>query len=98
MTTNLEKQFFDTFGIEETYFEHFHGDGYDYPQITDRILLNLLCYVQTSPYFTRPISWNSIDKVKEDVLIGLIIIMNLDIHEKRKEKVKQDIQKIFKEQ
>ena len=41
MTTDLEKHFFDTFGIEERYFEHFHGDGYDYPQITDHILLEL---------------------------------------------------------
>lgn len=108
---NLEQKFFDTFGIPQLcckeyitnctrYGECEECENYDnnfstYPQITDRKLLELLCYVEKSPYFCRPISWNSIDKVKEDVLIGLIIVMNLQIHEQRKQKVKQDIQKIF---
>lgn len=114
MTTDLEKQFFDTFGIPQLcckeyitnctrYGECEECENYDnnfstYPQITDSILLQLLCYANASPYFMRPISYSEIDKVKQDVLIGLIIIMNLGIHEKRKEKVKQDIQKIFKEE
>ena len=45
MTTELEKQFFDTFGIEpKPLFSTRNGytdDAYLYPQITDRILLEL---------------------------------------------------------
>lgn len=51
MATNLEKQFFDTFGIEpkETPSREYDSDGeicsyyVEYPQITDRILLELIC-------------------------------------------------------
>lgn len=51
MTTDLEKQFFDTFGIEpyETPSREYDSDGeicswyVEYPQITDRILLKLYC-------------------------------------------------------
>ena len=49
MTNELEKQFFDTFGIEPR--PIYSGSklynpfvtGYDYPTITDRILLELIC-------------------------------------------------------
>lgn len=47
MTTELEKQFFDTFGIEpKPLFSTRNGytdDAYYYPQITDHILLELIC-------------------------------------------------------
>jgi hypothetical protein len=47
MTTELEKQFFDTFGIEPVAFVDF-TTGYSdwifhYPLITDHILLKLIC-------------------------------------------------------
>ena len=63
MTTELEKQFFDTFGIEPREYTQctsmgcrdIYGDcnncqfhniyKIDYPQITDRILLELICIV-----------------------------------------------------
>ena len=49
MTSELQKQFFDTFGIEPK--PIYSGSklynpfvtGYDYPTITDRILLELIC-------------------------------------------------------
>jgi len=48
MTDNLEKQFFDTFEIKEKYVSHydelypdFKHYTMEYPQITDRILLEL---------------------------------------------------------
>ena len=49
MTTDLEKQFFDTFGIEPI-----TGIGLvkfkepSYPTITDRILLELICIINQS--------------------------------------------------
>ena len=51
MTNELEKQFFDTFGIEpiEIPSREYDSDGeicsyyVEYPQITDRILLELIC-------------------------------------------------------
>ena len=53
MTNELEKQFFDTFGIEKISswktVDAGKMFGYesvkDYPQITDRILLELICIV-----------------------------------------------------
>lgn len=44
MVTDLEKQFFDTFGIEPDKSEnaYFTGRYGDYPTITDRILLELM--------------------------------------------------------
>ena len=46
MTNELEKQFFDTFGIEERELEYPDNFTY-YPEITDRILLELLFILTT---------------------------------------------------
>lgn len=54
MTNELEKQFFDTFGIEpiEIPSREYDSDGeicsyyVEYPQITDRILLELICFIE----------------------------------------------------
>lgn len=64
MTTNLEKQFFDTFGIEprqtckvtstcNNYVNYNDCNGcnsYKYPQITDRILLELIRIIGKKPF------------------------------------------------
>ena len=42
MTNELEKRFFDTFGIEKKELEYPDNFTY-YPEITDRILLELIC-------------------------------------------------------
>ena len=109
MTKELEKQFFDTFGIEPKHndgckladkywankeladeyitFDNYmnscctHGDSgacfstceyaYDdveYPQITDRILLELICILRNSYY----VSGENIEVLKERVLSGCI--------------------------
>ena len=70
MTNELEKQFFDTFGIEPKIRFHcansqpcahtgfhcksctYHSKDVIYPQITDRILLELICIAHTSPVIT----------------------------------------------
>ena len=42
MTNKTEKQFFDTFGIEERELDYPDNFTY-YPEITDRILLEMIC-------------------------------------------------------
>ena len=55
MTSELEKQFFDTFGIEERELEYPDNFTY-YPEITDRILLELICIANQHEDY--PISTN----------------------------------------
>lgn len=64
MTNELEKQFFDTFGIEpiEIPSREYDSDGeicsyyIEYPQITDSILLELIC--MANQHEDYPISTN----------------------------------------
>ena len=66
MTNELEKQFFDTFGVEprlKTFAIKRNEKGemeyppiYEYPQITDRILLELIC--MANQHEDYPISTN----------------------------------------
>ena len=74
MTNELEKQFFDTFGIEPR--PIYSGSklynpfviGYDYPIITDRILLELIIILGTiCTVFDK-----NVDDLKENVLKNLI--------------------------
>ena len=51
----IEKQFFDTFGIEEKELEYPDNFTY-YPKITDRILLELIC--MANQHEDYPISTN----------------------------------------
>ena len=65
MTNELEKQFFDTFGIEQKTIiesryslntEYYEEKVEKYPQITDRILLELICILTKNDeygYFGR---------------------------------------------
>ena len=72
MTNELEKQFFDTFGIEPK--PIYSGSklynpfvtGYDYPTITDRIYLMLLATLTCISSIEFPFS--DIQKLKEDIL------------------------------
>ena len=48
MTSELEKKFFDTFGIKKKELEYPDNFTY-YPEITDRILLELICILSKSP-------------------------------------------------
>ena len=98
MTNELEKQFFDTFGIEPKY-----EDGtcdmddecrytecstcqrinkFNYPQITDRILLELIC-INNRHYITLEdlICPKNIETIKESVLKKLIERNNVMVEE-----------------
>lgn len=86
MTTKLEKQFFETFGIEERELDYPDNFTY-YPDITDRILLELICFFSTEiDYFTCCSS--DIETLKEDILTEFIFNNKLID--------KQQVQALFK--
>ena len=81
MTNELEKQFFDAFGIKPK--PIYSGSklynpfvtGYDYPTITDRILLELICILskyQKDRGSLLEIDEISLDEIKEEILEMLI--------------------------
>lgn len=98
MTNKLEKQFFDTFGINKRIeFETCHAidSSYTYstaikryPQITDRILLELICILsrwhldEREPYEITSIN---IDQLKNQILSNSLYIAK---HEKAKRRVR----------
>ena len=70
MTTDLEKQFFDTFEIEPDTSEvaYFTGNM-GYPQITDRMWLELVrIYASRNIFLLR----KNMEDFKYDILTGLI--------------------------
>ena len=76
MTNELEKQFFDTFGIEPKIIDTAVGRGFyiehnrveKYPQITDSILLELIIILGSiCTVFDK-----NVDDLKENVLKNLI--------------------------
>ena len=68
MTNKTEKQFFDTFGIEERELDYPDNFTY-YPEITDHILLELICIAHTSPVIT--FVSRDVKSLKEEVLMVL---------------------------
>ena len=84
MVTKLEKQFFDTFGIEPRQtckvtstcnnFVNYNDcngcNSYKYPQITDRILLELICICPD----LDEVFFTDIAKLKETLLTSYIKI------------------------
>ena len=92
MTNKIEKQFFDTFGIKPVpiYSEFWHIRD-KYPQITDHILLKLICILtcwhldEREPYETTSINR---EQLKNQVLSDIICIAGC-------ETTKYQVQKIF---
>ena len=101
MTTEIEKQFFDTFGIEpkEKVNQTFNGAEFkvetikEYPQITDHILLELICILtrwhldEREPYEIMSIN---IEQLKNQILSNSLYIA-------KHLKAKQQVQALFKE-
>ena len=109
MTNELEKKFFDTFGIEATQkcakpllkttsgfcnaYKNCIGCDYNdlkYPQITDRILLKLICILGNTSYFLitddgLPID---VDGLKKSVLHSLTLQAKVDKNKALKHKVR----------
>ena len=103
MTNELEKQFFDTFGIEPKYktcvfkycknkkeydCENCNDREWHYPQITDRILLELICILtrwhldECEPYEIMSIN---IEQLKNQILSNSLYIAK---HAKAKHQVR----------
>ena len=104
MTNELEKQFFDTFGIEpithavwdstETKWKNFES-WEEYPQITDRILLELMLLY---PHYTC-LSFcignqHTIENLKEDVMEEFIDMYNQQPND---EEFKHQVRTLFEE-
>ena len=95
MTNKLEKQFFDTFGIEAKTNQvygmqlDYHID--EYPQITDRILLKLL--VIMTRYTDIIEGFDSVQELKEFVLKDLMYSLT----QQECDIVKQQVRTLFKE-
>lgn len=92
MATDLEKQFFDTFGIEFNLSENAYFTGtIGYPQISDRILLELV--VIMTRYTDIIEGFDSIDELKNFVLTDLMYSLT----QSEADIVKQQVQALFKE-
>lgn len=113
--SEIEKQFFETFGIEpERLFickREYHSEVStqptckgcneaieqgEYPQITDRILLELICILGNTNHFliTDEGSPIDIDGLKKSVLHSLILQARFN----KNKYLKQQIRKLFEEE
>lgn len=106
MTTELEKQFFDTFGIEPEYktcifeycknkkendCENCNDREWHYPEITDRILLELICILTKLQAIEKDyyrLHFCTYKTIKDQVLGDCIC---------EKEFVQHQVQALFKE-
>ena len=96
MITDLEKQFFDTFGIEFNLDENAYFTGtIGYPEITDRILLELIC-ILTKRFDYADQNWltkcNDTKELKVSVLRLLLLCPTRIINE-----YKNQVQALFKD-
>ena len=91
MTNKIEKQFFDTFGIEpSTKYDYCWKSKENkdklYPQITDRILLELIC-IASQPDVYIEIEGKDVETIKNNLLENFMFF---------KRDVKEDIHTLFK--
>lgn len=103
MTNKLEKQFFDTFGIEPKIIiepryslntEYYEQKIEKYPQITDRILLNLICIATASEITVEFKRIKNVEHLKEVVLNYCIRRYGYCLH---KDNFKQRVRTLFEE-
>ena len=83
MTNELEKQFFDTFGIEpktnQVYGMQLDYHIEEYPQLTDSMLLELICIDnQENVYKCRPLA-NNVEELKTYILEEFIRLSELGL-------------------
>lgn len=106
MTNELEKKFFDTFGIKQKlpcdtscYVDdgvHCYGCTKGYPLITDHILLELICILNN---YGKNDTWAiSVENLKDCILINCIkVIKEKDLKEMPLNNFKHQICTLFKE-
>lgn len=98
MTNEIEKKFFDTFGIKEKTNKvygvqlDYHID--DYPQITDHILLELICIATASEITVEFKGIKNVEHLKEVVLNYCIKRYGYCLH---KDKFKHKVRTLFEE-
>ena len=96
MTNKLEKQFFDTFGIEpiEIPSREYDSDGeicsyyVEYPQITDTHYLKLICILHTTNIVQ--LCTTNVENLKEEVLLTLCYWVD-------KRDIKHQVRTLFEE-
>ena len=103
MANELEKQFFDTFGIEpiEIPSREYDLDGeicsyyVEYPQITDRILLELICLIsQHITYIDTIEKLETVEELKTWILEEVIYQYK---HYGTKNTIKHQVRTLFEE-
>ena len=103
MTNKLEKQFFDAFGVDERIeFETCNAldSSYTYstaikryPQITDRILLELICILASNPI--RILFESMLSGIKEVELLKNSILLTCITN---KDTIKHQVRTLFEEE
>ena len=95
MTDELTKTFFDTFGIKEKELEYPDNFTY-YPEITDRILLELICLLNN---YGKNDTWAiSVENLKDCILMNCIkVIKEKDLKEMSLNNFKQQVRTLFEE-
>ena len=91
--SEIEKQFFETFGIEEKELEYPDNFTY-YPEITDRILLELIFLQPLSIEFKYP---RNIEELKNTLLEYYIEKLSLFAEPNEAEIFKQQVRTLFEE-
>lgn len=98
MTNELEKKFFDMFGIKEKT-NKVYGVQLDYhidvyPQITDRILLELICIATSSEITVEFKGIKNVEHLKEVVLNYCIERYSYHLH---KDEFKHQVRTLFED-
>lgn len=104
MTTEIEQKFFEAFGIEptvyslwdskETQIKNFNSFTV-YPEITDRILLELIC-IYPYVFICNP---KNIEEFRTEILKRIIAIFNQSLLHQDEQlaiKIRHQIQQLFK--
>lgn len=102
MTNELEKTFFDTFGIEpSTKYDYCWKSEENkdklYPQITDHILLELICILNN---YGKNDTWAvSVENLKDCILMNCIkVIKEKDLKEMSLNSFKHKVRTLFEEE
>ena len=103
MTNELEKTFFDIFGIEpktkrdkETRLKYT-----EYPQITDRMLLELICIKNKELISIVQVRGNNLEELKSYILQTWVhwytYYSSLPVHKERADNFKRQVRTLFEE-
>ena len=101
MTTELEQEFYDTFGIEEKENLNYTEKGfiehiYNYPEITAEKLLEIICILNN---YGKYDCWGvTIARLKKAILENcIVVVISKSLNNVILEQFKQRIQQLFKE-